>query len=148
MDRAYTRADTQQDAPRSLRPQYEIRLLMQKKDDQAKPIIKHVTEDFPDYFFGQMSLARKAIQSRDLKKARRILDHWMQTKKKFHITEFNLFCKTQIELLLQEDLIDGALSWLEMWEGTEPEDPDFEKYKTNLELLRIYSKRITKKRKG
>jgi predicted Zn-dependent protease len=117
-----------------------LALSMQDKKKESEVILKHVIEDFPDYFFGQMTLARKAIQTKDYEKARSIVNHLMETKKKYHITEFNMLCKTQIDLTIEEDLIDGALSWLEMWEGAEPDDPDFEDYKKRLDLLKIISK--------
>jgi tetratricopeptide (TPR) repeat protein len=125
-----------------------LALSMQDKRKESEVIIKHVTEDFPDYFFGQMTLARKAIQAKDYEKARSIVNHSMEQKKRYHVTEFNMLCKTQIDLMIQDESIDGALSWLEMWEGTEPDDPDFEEYKEHLELLKMFSKFKNRQRKS
>jgi len=123
-------------------------LFMQKKEEEADAIIQHITEDFPDYFFGQMTLARKAINAGDYNRARSLVDHWMETKKQYHVTEFCMLCKTQIDLMVHEELIDGALSWLEMWAGTDPENPDLEKYKENLDLLKMVSKFKSRQRKS
>lgn len=128
-----------------------LALGQQDKTEEADALLKHITEDFPDYFFGQMALARISIQGKEYDKARSILNHWMEKKKCFHVTEFNMLCKTQIDLMLAEDQIDGALSWMEMWERTEPEDDtDFEKYRAHLEIAQLLSKlkkRQTKSRK-
>lgn len=125
-----------------------LALSMQDKDEEAEAIIQHVINDFPDYFFGQMTLARKSIHAGDLNKARSILNHWMGAKKKYHITEFSMLCKTQIDLFLAEENIAGARSWMEMWESAEPEgDPDYERYRTHLELSDLLSKFKEKNKK-
>ncbi len=122
-------------------------LTMQEKREEAEAIIGHIIEAFPDYFFGQMTAARKAIVAKDYEKARSILNHWMETKDLFHVTEFNTLCKTQIDLLLAEKNTDGALSWMEMWEQTEPEDNEFEEYRQRLDILRALTElKIRKKR--
>lgn len=118
-----------------------LALFMQDKDEEAEAITQHVINDFPDYFFGQMTLARKSIQAGEVDKARSILNHWMGAKKKYHITEFSMLCKAQIDLFLAEKNIEGARSWLKMWESTEPEDDlDYEEYRTHLELANLLSK--------
>jgi tetratricopeptide (TPR) repeat protein len=116
-----------------------LAFIMQDKKKESEAILKHVIEDFPDYFFGQMTLARKAIQAKDYKKARSIVKHWMEQKKRYHVTEFSMLCKTQIDLMIETEEYDGAISWLEMWEGTEPDDPDFEDYKERLDLMTLLS---------
>jgi len=112
-----------------------LALLLQGKKEESESILDHLIQDFPDYFFGQMSLAQKSIQEKDYEKASAILNHWMETKKKYHVTEYSMLCKTEIDLLLAEEKIEGALSWLDMWERTKPDDPDFKFYKSHLGLL-------------
>ncbi len=129
-----------------------LALSMQEKREEAEALINHIIEAFPDYFFGQMAAARKAVAAKDYEKARSILNHWMETKDIFHVTEFNMLCKTQIDLLLAEKDTDGALSWMEMWEQTEPEDdPDFEMYRRRLDMAQMLLKLknpLTKTRKS
>jgi tetratricopeptide (TPR) repeat protein len=108
-------------------------LNMQGKDEESKFIRDHLINDFPNYFFGQMAFARICIQEKNYEKASSIVKHWMETKKKFHITEFNMFCKTQIDLMLAEKKVEGARTWLEMWTQTDPDDPDFEMYKLRVD---------------
>jgi predicted Zn-dependent protease len=120
-----------------------LALELQRKKEERNAIIEHLYKDFPDYFFGQMALARQSIDSGDLEKARAIIDHWMSTKKKYHVTEFNMLCMTQIDLFLEEENFEGALSWMEMWEATEPDDPQFETYQEHLAMLKAF-KRLSK----
>ncbi len=128
----------------------------QGKEEESEAVLKHVMEDFPYYFFGQITLARKSIQVGEYDKARSILNHWLEEKKRFHVTEFSILCKTQIDLMLAEDKIDSALSWMEMWKSIEPEDdPEFEDYQEHLDLVKmianiskIRTRRSRKPRKG
>ena len=112
-----------------------LALTMQGKEEEGDSILKHITQDFPNYFFGQLALARKCIHEEDYEKAQAILNHWLETKKKFHTTEFNMLCKTEIDLLMAEMKYEEASSWFDLWEQTEPDDPDLEDYKTHLDLL-------------
>jgi tetratricopeptide (TPR) repeat protein len=112
-----------------------LALSMQGKKEEGDALLKHISQDFPDYFFGQMSLARLSIHEKDYEKADAILRHWMETKKKFHFSEYNIFCKTWIDLLIAEDKLKEAFSWFEMLEQSEPDDPDLEYYKQHLELI-------------
>jgi tetratricopeptide (TPR) repeat protein len=120
-------------------------LEMQGKDEEREIIIEHVFQDFPNYFFGQMLLVKELILKGDLEQARSILDHWVKTKKKYHVTEFNILCKNQIDLFVQEENLNGALSWLDMWKATEPEDPEFETYQKRLAALEKKTNRSNKK---
>ncbi len=123
-----------------------LALTMQGKDE-GETIAEHVMKDFPDYFIGQMALAQNSILHKQYDKAQAILDEWMGKKKRFHVSEFNMLCKTQIELSIGKNELDSALSWLKIWETTEPQDPDFEEYQERLDLLkRLSGSRKTKSR--
>lgn len=112
-----------------------LALFLQGKKEESESILDHLIQDFPDYFFGQMSLARKSIQEKNYEKAKTILNHWMETKKKYHVTEFSMLCKTEIDLLIADDKLEGAFSWLDMWKRVDSDDPDFEVYKSRCDLL-------------
>jgi exonuclease III len=92
-----------------------------------------------------MLLVKELILKGDLEQARALLDRWVKTKKKYHVTEFNILCKNQIDLFVQEENLNGALSWLDMWKATEPEDPEFETYQKRLAALEKKTNRSNKK---
>jgi len=117
-----------------------LALMQQGKNEEADALVKHITEDFPDYFFGQMALARKSIPAGDLEKARAIINHWMETKKRFHTTEFSALCKAQIDLSIEDSQYDSADSWLEMWERAYPEDPELENYRKHIKTRKLRAK--------
>lgn len=117
-----------------------LALFMQDKKNESEAIRKTIVEEFPDYFLGQISQARKFLEEGELEQARSIIDRWMETKKKYHVTEFSAMCKAQIHLSIQDGKLDGAVSWLEMWERAYPDDPEFEHYKQLFNLRKGLSK--------
>ena len=125
-----------------------LALMMQRKNEEAEALLKHITEDFPDYFFGQIALARKSILAGDLEKARAIINHWMETKKQFHTTEFSALCKAQIDLSIEDGQYDSVDSWLEMWERVYPEDPEFKNYRRQIKVRKNLAKFMQKNLKA
>ena len=117
-----------------------LALMQQDKNKEAEALVKHITEDFPEYFFGQITLARMSIRDGNLEKARAIINHWMETKKKFHTTEFSALCKAQIDLSIEERQYDSADSWLEMWERVYPEDSEFKNYRRQIKVRKNLAK--------
>jgi hypothetical protein len=74
----------------------------------------------------------------DLKKAREILNKLM-TRKQYHVTEFSALCSVFVDLSVEDDQPEAALSWFEMWEGAYPEDPQLERYQEQIEMLRLFT---------
>jgi len=122
----------------SLHNNLAVSLDMQGRKKEAGTLADQIIERFPDYFFGQISAARKTMYAGDLKKAREILNKLM-TRKKYHITEFSTLCSAFIDLSIEDDQPDAALSWLEMWEGAYPEDPRIEEYQERMTMLRVFN---------
>ena len=111
-------------------------LYMQDKEEEAEVLISRIANEFPDYFFGQLTAARKAINAGDLEKARGFIKK-MTSKKKLHVTEFSALCAVQISFLVEDDKPEGALSWYEMWEQGYPEDPKLDDYAEQMDMIRV-----------
>lgn len=122
----------------SLHNNLAVALDMQGRKKEVSELADQIIERFPDYFFGQISAARKTIYAGDLKKARELLNK-MMTRKKYHITEFSALCSVFVDLSIEDDQPDAALSWLEIWEDTYPEDPRLEEYQERMSMLRIFN---------
>jgi tetratricopeptide (TPR) repeat protein len=101
---------------------------MQGEEEKAQTMLEDIQQRFPDYFFGIVSSARMAMQDGDLEKARLIVEGLMQ-RKRMHYSEFDALCMVQIDISLEEDNQEAARSWLEMWESSDPEHPNLEKYR-------------------
>ena len=72
-----------------------VALSLHGKHDEADTIANEILVRFPDYFFGQVMAIRRAIQAKQLEKARNLLDEIMQ-KMEFHVTESSVLCACQI----------------------------------------------------
>ena len=116
-----------------------VALQMQDKMSEANALADHIAEKFPDYFFGQVIAARRALQAEDLEKARVIIDRLMK-KKELHVTEFGALCGCQIDLLIEDNKPEGAVSWFGMWEQGYPEDPALEHYRDRIAIIENFLK--------
>lgn len=111
---------------------------LQGKKSEAEAILDSISVRFPDYFFGQVTAARKAIKAKKLDAAKKILDGLMQ-KKEFHVTEFGAFCSTQVDLLIADGKPDDALLWFDLWEKGYPDDPEMSAYRQIMNMIKITS---------
>jgi tetratricopeptide (TPR) repeat protein len=122
----------------SLRNNLAVALDMQGRKKEAGAMVDQIIKQYPDYFFGQISAARKAMYAGNLKKTREILNKLM-TRKQYHVTEFSSLCSVFVDLSIKDDQPDAALSWFEMWEGAYPEDPQLEQAQEQIETLRVFT---------
>lgn len=116
-----------------------VALSMQGKYKEAEAIADEIPVRFPDYFFGQVIAVRKAIQAGELEKAKPILDKMMQ-KQELHVTEFGAMCACQIDLMIEDDKPEGAVSWFEMWQEGYPDDPALKGYEDRIAMIEVFTK--------
>lgn len=114
-------------------------LYMQNREEEAEVLISRIANDFPDYFFGQLTAARKAINAGELERAIGFIKK-MASKKKLHVTEFGALCAVQISFFIENDKPEGALTWYEMWEKGYPEDPKLDDYAEQIDMIRVMGK--------
>ena len=94
-----------------------------------------------------MQLAQSYIQQKKYKAALEIVQRWQQKKKRFHISEFRVFCATQLELHLAQKDFDDALKVLRLWEQFEPESSFIKDYKEDIETMQTLYNLLNKHRK-
>jgi len=123
----------------SLHNNLAVALDMQGRKKEASAMVDQIIKQYPGYFFGQVSAARKTMYAGDLKKTREILNKLM-TRKQYHVTEFSALCSVFVDLSIENDQPDAALSWFEMWEGAYPEDPRLGQVQEQMEMLRLFTK--------
>ena len=114
-------------------------LYMQNQEEEAEVLISRIANEFPDYFFGQLTAARKAINAGELERAKAYI-HKMTSKKKLHVTEFSALCAVQISFLIEDDKPEEALSWYKMWEQGYPEDPRLDDYAQQMDMIKVMEK--------
>lgn len=114
-------------------------LSLQGKTDESDALADSLPEKFPDYFFGWIVSARRAMNRDDLETAREYIDK-MMARQELHVTEFSALCSCQIDFMIEDDKPEGALSWYEMWQQGYPEDPWLEEYEEKMELISLLDK--------
>jgi hypothetical protein len=90
----------------------------------------------PDYLFARTGLARVAMREGDLDKAQALLEPLYQ-RRKFHVSEYNSLCATQIDLLLLQNDPISANAWFRMWEECNPENPKLSFYRNLLRKINL-----------
>ena len=101
---------------------------MQGKTEQAEKMIDEMAEKFPDYFFGIVARARRAMRAKDYALAHTLLETAMR-RETLHFSEFESLCAINVELAEEEDAPDTARQWLDMWEQAMPKSPILQEYK-------------------
>ena len=81
----------------------------------------------PDYLFARTGLAKVALQNGDLERAQALLEP-LYERRKFHFSEFDALCATQIDLLLLQNDRSSAKTWFDMWEDCNPQNPKLDFY--------------------
>ncbi len=103
-------------------------LALQDRHAEALVIVNQLFQEHSDYLFARTALARHAMQADDLQQAADLLEPLFE-RRKFHFSEFDSLCATQIELLLRQGDLLSAQTWFEMWEGSNPKNPKLEQFR-------------------
>ncbi len=76
--------------------------------------------------------------------AKGLLDPMLEWER-FHVNEFANFCAAQAELYLADSNPTAARSWIEMWAGVDPDNPEIKEWRRRLDRPglreRIFGKR-------
>jgi tetratricopeptide (TPR) repeat protein len=107
-------------------------LSLQDKTEEAMAIMEQLHRRFPDYLFARTALARAAAQQHDFERAEGLLEP-LYARRKFHYSEWNSLCATTIGLLMIEGDLDSSQAWFDMWEDSNPNNPDLETYRHMLQ---------------
>jgi len=91
----------------------------------------------PDYLFGRVNLALEHLEGGNLNEAREILIPLL-SRQRLHVTEFTALCQIQIELCRAEGHLDGARSWLNIWEQLDPDHPGLKHFRRRLAPVRLW----------
>jgi len=104
---------------------------------------------FPDYLFGCIGMAQRAISQGDLEAAGTLLRKVMR-RNRFHIAEYNAMCAAQVRWLLLKEDLGSAEHWLDMWSSVEPDHPAIARLQFALRMGKATEAlaRMSRKKKG
>jgi tetratricopeptide (TPR) repeat protein len=103
-------------------------LSLQGRRVEAIILLEVLHYQHPGYLFARTGLAKAALQDGDLERAQALLEP-LYERRKFHVSEFDALCATQIDLLLLQNDRRPALTWFEMWENCNPSNPRLDFYR-------------------
>ena len=98
---------------------------MQGRDEESQELASAVHTKWPEYFFGRIHMAMTATSERRFSVAEQYLRPLL-TKKRFHISEFRAMAIAYIQLELEQDRLNAAQSWLDVWMSFDPDDHDLQ----------------------
>ena len=97
-------------------------LQLQDRMDEANRLIDEVIEQHPDYFFGQIAVANRAVQRLDYDEALETLAR-LHKRKRIHGTEFVALTRSMVYALVGKRDYPSAQRWLSMLHDYDPEHP-------------------------
>lgn len=97
----------------------------QGHDAESDALIERIFREHPEYLFARLNQASLLVTQSRLAEAKALIDPILQ-RTRLHISEFRALARVQIEYWLADGKIDGARSWLDMWESVDPDEPALE----------------------
>ncbi|MDA3950921.1 MAG: hypothetical protein PF508_17065, partial [Spirochaeta sp.] len=99
----------------------------QGKRAEAKRLLKETRTKYPDYAFARLAEATELAGEGKVKDAYELIEPIIQ-RKNLHVSEFTALCESMCSILIREEKLDEAVTWLEMWREVKPDDPRQEKF--------------------
>lgn len=118
------------DAP-DLYNNLSIAYILQGRRAEANTLIDELFERFPDYLFARCAIARRYLDEGDIDAAEALITPVL-SRDRFHTSEFNAFADVHIHLLVEQDQLDKARGWLQMWDGIGSDHPGLTYWKKRL----------------
>lgn len=109
------------DAP-DIKNNLAMALQVQDRMDEANRLIDEVIDQHPDYFFGQIALAKRALQRKEYDQALETLMP-LQRRKLLHATEFVALAQAMVYTFIGRREFPSAERWLGMLQNYDPDNP-------------------------
>lgn len=106
-------------------------LRLQGKTEEADAIVDHLYAEQPDYLFAAVLVASRLIRAGHIEEAETIVMPLIE-RPRFHHSEFAALAQVQIDLCLARGHINGAQSWLAMWENVYADHPNLAVYRRRI----------------
>jgi tetratricopeptide (TPR) repeat protein len=97
-----------------------LTLMMADRQEEADDLLRRHADLHPDHFNARTTRANLALREGDLDAAQVWLDPLLQ-RDRLTTDEFSTLANTQIRLLMLRGEIEGAMSWVRMWQSIDPD---------------------------
>ncbi|MEM6471270.1 MAG: tetratricopeptide repeat protein [Planctomycetota bacterium] len=118
-------------------------LEIQGRGEEASQLMDELVGKHPDYFFGQIGMANRALQQKNYAAALETLTQ-LQRRKKLHAAEFVALAKSMIRTYVGRREFPSAQRWLQMLENYDPEHPDVQTFEAFIEFQRGSRNRLSR----
>lgn len=107
-------------------------IALQGRGDEAMEIVRRLHREQPEYVFARTQLAEQCIAEGDLERAQSLLAP-IAEKRRLHVSEYAASCNANISLAMAKGDRKTALSFLNAWEQTMPDDGRVEIWKSRIQ---------------
>jgi tetratricopeptide (TPR) repeat protein len=97
-------------------------LMIQGREPEAYALMEELHRKHPDYLFGAVHLARKAIEDRQLDEVLPLVEPFLK-RPRLHATELTALALVHIELAMARKQREEAWRWYQLMESVDPDDP-------------------------
>ncbi len=111
-----------------------VAYLFQGRKEDAVALVGEIAENFPDYFFAQVALARQHIDAGEYEQANARLQP-LVSRGRFHFNEASALCEAQVGLLVAQQEYAQAQQWLAMWRSFDQDSSAIKSWESQVTLL-------------
>lgn len=111
---------------------------LQDKSTEAERIKDDVIQRWPDYFFGRLEQAKRALNARDFERARQQLIDLGELDE-YHISEITNLQFTWAELEIRVGQPEAAKMWIEQARQLDPDNPNLQMFEERLNPTGVMS---------
>jgi tetratricopeptide (TPR) repeat protein len=109
---------------------------LQGRDHEAKTLYRQIIDNYPTYVSARVNLAGYHLQAHETNEAGELLKPLLKLQR-FHFEDFAFFSEAYLQWLVQEDQIQAAKTWLNLWQQAIPEHPAIDFWQETLKKLSI-----------
>jgi tetratricopeptide (TPR) repeat protein len=111
----------------SIRQNLAVAYQNQDKREEAKGLLSETRMKYPDYAFARCADATRLAGQGKFAEAHSLVEPVIQ-RNTLHVSEYTALCEAMCSILVQEEKLDEAATWLEMWREVVPDDQRQEKF--------------------
>ncbi len=116
---------------------------LQDREAEGIDLCRQIVADYPTYIPARVSIARFHLLKQETDIADAILKPILK-QSRFHVDDLATFSEGYLLLLVQQQALDGAKGWLQLWAQVTPDHPRVEFWQHHLGLLNAAQKNMGK----
>lgn len=113
---------------------------LQNRDSETMALCRQIVADYPTYIPAKVTLAGFHMNEKELDQADALLKPVIQ-QKRIHIDDLATFSEGYLRLLILQDQIPAAQTWLQLWEQVTPDHSRIPFWHKQLDLLSVKKNR-------